>query len=522
MRFSLQLIFILTVQCLCISAQARPTILTVGGGPEPSHDQLSLEQNVVFFRSVLDALGAGSLPQQVLFADGGKGDHTVQYLADDDDNTDFLSRLDYIASGSGEINLRYRKTELKDITGPATFGALTHWFETTGAAIPAGDELLFYYTGHGGADGSAANPPRNTTLALWDQPGMNMRQFTELLDKTNPAVDVMLIMVQCHSGGFANVMYKGGNPKNGLSPQLRFGFFSTTAPRMAAGCTADIRGSDYKEFSTAFFAALCGKKRTGESIEKPDYDHDGRTSYMDAFTYVLLTSDTIDLPMTSSDQLLRDFSKFALTPERRREGVRAIATTLPATTQAISRLLPANASFAEIDAAATPCQRAAIHGLAKVLKLDSADPVAAAKVLATTVDRQRRNAMNQSQASQRHFLDSREKLRHAIYLRYPELRDPWLPGSIALRDPANLPSLKKEIEALPEYKDFVTTSDAINQLDEKAEELERTWVKTQRLIERANTVILQANLPLVATPEIQARFKLLTERENGTLTAEHL
>jgi hypothetical protein len=446
----------------------------------------------------------------------------VQYLGEESPDLQFLERLSALVS-SGEVsslNEMYRRTELTNLTGPATSVALTRWFTDTGASLPTGSELLFYYTGHGGGDASGIRPPRNTTLSLWDKPSMSVHQFASLLDKMNPAVNVMLVMVQCHSGGFANVIYTGGEPKNGLAKQLRFGFFATTAARQAAGCTSDIRGEDYREFSTAFFAALSGKTRTGKVVEKPSYAHDGKTTYMDAFTYVLLTSDTIDLPMTTSDLLLRDFSHFASGRGRRRFADNA--STKPVDPSISQKLLPADATYATIEPYCSPTQRAAITGLGKLLGVDPVDPVTGARKLQIEIERDQQKARNQMSPLQQRYNQASEKLRHLLLMKYPELGDPWLPAGAAMRDPSHLPQLRAEVDPMPEYAEFVHAADAVGQAFEQQEDLERKWVKAQRLIDRAETVILKANLPLTASQEIQDRFKLLTEHEAGTLTADHL
>ena len=50
-------------------------------------------------------------------------------------------------------------------------------------------------------------------------------------------------MVQCFSGGFANVIFEGGDPEKGLAAHSRAGFFATVNNRLAAGCTALVKSS---------------------------------------------------------------------------------------------------------------------------------------------------------------------------------------------------------------------------------------------------------------------------------------
>src|SRR5207247_1966972 len=89
----------------------------------------------------------------------------------------------------------------------------------------------------------------------------------------------------------------------------RCGFFATTHDRMAAGCTADVMEESYQDYSTYFFAALDGKTRTGERVTGCDYDGDGVVSWEEAHAYALLTSDTVDISMMTSDNFLRMYSK---------------------------------------------------------------------------------------------------------------------------------------------------------------------------------------------------------------------
>ena len=132
-------------------------------------------------------------------------------------------------------------------------------------------------------------------------------------------------MVQCYSGGFANFIFKDGDPKNDLSKQPRAGFFATVEDRVAAGCTPDIREENYREYSTRFWEALCGETRMGQKVEQPDYNKDGKVSLSEAHTYVIINSQTIDIPIKTSDVFLRKFidlnpsEKESKTDDKKRE-----------------------------------------------------------------------------------------------------------------------------------------------------------------------------------------------------------
>ena len=109
---------------------------------------------------------------------------------------------------------------------------------------------------------------------------------------------------------FCQFYFPRGRFKKGLHPQVRAGFFATVHDRVAAGCTPDIREENYQEYSTHFWEALCGESRIGKKIQKPDFNGDGSTSLTEAHAYVVIHSNTIDIPIKTSDVFLRRFSSF--------------------------------------------------------------------------------------------------------------------------------------------------------------------------------------------------------------------
>ena len=106
------------------------------------------------------------------------------------------------------------------------------------------------------------------------------------------------------------IYFPRGRFKKGLHPQVRAGFFATVHDRVATGCTPDIREENYQEYSTHFWEALCGESRIGKKIQKPDFNGDGSTSLTEAHAYVVIHSNTIDIPIKTSDVFLRRFSSF--------------------------------------------------------------------------------------------------------------------------------------------------------------------------------------------------------------------
>lgn len=490
-------------------------ILTFGGGSSPQNSQASLEQNVLYFRRVLTELKLGDVRQDVFFTDGNKSARTVQVRGAPSPALEARQAVATLfGDDADDLQLRFRPPAIPSVIGPSTPGAIGNWFDTSGKAMRPSERLLIYFTGHGapirrraGGGGRRGNPgassailPTGTLLETWNNTAISTKDFILQLDKLNPRTDVTLVMVQCFSGGFANVIYNEGDPAKGFSRAHRCGFFSTIATRPAAGCTADIDGDDYQEFSTAFFAALCGKTRAGAPIERPDYDHDGVTTFTEAFTYVLLTSNTIDIPMTTSDQLLRDRSRLS------KGGIVG---------EGIGRTEP---DFSTLLAAATPSQKAALEGLSSQLGLSGEQRMAAARRLASDLERERRDAQKATRDAESEMNNQRNQIRAALVQRWPEFAVRWHPETETLLA-NNRSYILEMIQNHPSFKSYDDARNKRDRASDRDETLERKWVKVQRLLARAETVMLAENLEKVASPETVEFYKDLVARENESLTS---
>ena len=162
------------------------------------------------------------------------------------------------------------------------------------------DRLIIYYTGHGGPKGEHPTTGRGRHGHLERKRHAGQRVHRPL-DKLPVKVRVVMVMVQCFSGGFADSIYNDCDAAKDLSSRNRCGFFATIPDRVAAGCTPDMDEEDYKEYSTYFWAALSGHTRTGKAVASADYDGDGKISFAEAHAFTLVNSDTVDISIKSSD-----------------------------------------------------------------------------------------------------------------------------------------------------------------------------------------------------------------------------
>jgi hypothetical protein len=482
---------------------AADHFLTVGGGYSPSGNQVSLERNVLFFREVLTDLYPKETaipPHEVLFSDGDSPGRDVQY---DDPNAvpevnRLLARLD---DNEDDLGVRYRSHQIKNVRGPATRRELQRWFDDVGAKIPGGDRLVIYVTGHGGHGGSNDQKDfANNHLDLWNGERITVREFSSLLDKLPADVSVIVVMVQCYSGGFADLMFAGGESKSGLAKSVRCGFFATTPDRQAAGCTSNVNEETYEDYSTSFWAALRGKSRTGAVVKREDcdFDHDGVVTFAEAHAHVLLTDDSIDIPTTTSDRFLH------LRSDRGDRG------------RAGGRLVSVEDMLARIEGIASPSDRAVIDGLSHQLELGTQYRYGAAKELADSLRAQHQANEQKRKSLQTRFDESRRAIRDTLELRWPELNNRWDPEVDKLLK-TEADAIVKAIKSDSRYRRFSRQYDQLNELADRDDALETRWAKSQRLMYAIERVALAHNLPQVADEQAVARYKALVALEQGTL-----
>ena len=474
------------------AARGEDHFLTIGGGYSPTGNQVSLEKNVLYFQRLLSDLHLANQPHEIFFSDGDDPRRDVEF-ADPSAATPRVNMLlARVFDKEDLLDYRFRTHQVPGIRGASSPDNLDRWFSEVGARLKPGDRLIVYLTGHGGKGTDVQNPH----FFMWNRRQMDMKDFASRLDKLPESVPVVLVMVQCYSGGFANAIFKDGDAKAGLSAANRCGFYATVSDRPAAGCTADIHDENYKEYSTSFWSALCGHSRTGESVAPPDYDGDGRVSFAEAHAYTVLSSDTIDIPVKTSDAFLRAFSKTK-------------ANNLPA-------LLTVDSPYEALLAVASPIDRAVLEGLSSQLGLRGARRAQAARELAAKVEKERGGIDRDKKKLSDKYQAARLQIAETVKFRWPELQNPWHPQAI---DDLRLEG--SEIVAAIEAHDSFSTFDQMhNELEQRSSQsldLERRWAKCQRFLRFAENVALAGNLAKVATQEIQTRYRALLSSESGTL-----
>ncbi len=190
--------------------------------------------------------------------------------------------------------------------------------------------LLLYFAGHGTQD---EKDETDTHYDLWNGDELNVRDLAAELSRLPRQMPVVLVMAQCFSGAFADVLFRGGDPKAGLAEGNVVGFFSAQKDREAAGCSYATERADYQDFSSYFFGALCGQDRFGDKVTGADYDGDGTVSLHEAFCYALIHDRSADTPVCTSDVFLRSRASPVGRRDLRHPLPRSLAGGHPGTTR---------------------------------------------------------------------------------------------------------------------------------------------------------------------------------------------
>ncbi len=491
--------FGLTFGSLNQSASAEDYYLTIAGGYSPSGNQASLEKNVLFFQRMLADQKLDSRNLDIYFADGKSNNNTLQVK--DLDRIPQANRLmAEFFSTTRNLGLYYRPHKVPNIQGGTTRENISDWFETNGPKMKSGDRLMLYVSAHGGASKNKSKP-HDTTIYLWNNKYIKVSELAAHLDKLPEGVKVVTVMVQCHAGGFARLLFDQADPEKGASKQQRVGFFATVHSRPAAGCTPEVNEKDYKEYSSYFWSALAGETRTGEQIDLPDYDENGFVSFAEAHAYTILTSDTIDLPIKTSGEYLRSVSKFA--DDRDEE----------------SELLGKEADYSKVLELAGPVDRIILETLSEKLNLSGEARIATARKEGKRSTRSSRSSRGSFSRGRRGPTSERAKLKMRIAAdvkrKWPSLGNVLNPESVELVTTKS----KEFVKAIETHKDYAKYRKLMDAQGAASKKLSPTEskVKYERFVRIAENVILSANLESVGSDSEKEAYARLVAGEFSSL-----
>ncbi len=464
-----------------------PRVLIVGGGPDLPNNQVAIESNVRYVGALLPR----DAPRITLFADGDANSSSVLY----DDSAanippgerifNLLMRgNDSPEGGSG----RYRKPKLGvKLDGASKKPEIQKAFsQLSEASEDARRPVMLYFTGHGSRN---QKDLENNQYDLWGaRDGFTVRDLSKEIARLPEETPVSIVMVQCFSGAFGNLIFENGDPKGEPISRDFAGFFATVKERVAAGCTSAVNEEDYHDFTSYFFAALTGRDRVGRKVTGADYNGDGRVGMDEAYCYTLIHDNSIDVPVCTSDVFLRRF-----VPLKDAELF--------------------HESYAMVMTWATPAQRAALEGLSATLKKQGEDRLEIAyerMVRETTAPNWRGTFRDATQK----FNNLRKEGRSGLVGRWPDLQRTGTDAYRQARKEA-VAQLARDVEA-GKWKGLLDANDAVDRSDLEGEAKEIAASRNLRYVRLGKTVIIQHWLKEHGAPELKSRFARLVAAEGRT------
>ena len=497
MRFASKNRFVLPLACAALLAPVTRAnaplpglplhALIVGGGPNLEYNQAAIESNVRYVGKLLpsDAVRA------TLFADGNAEHPTVLYEDASAAQTTGERLLDLAFFDPDTISadaLHYRKPDLgAKLDGPCSPDAFHKALAEVAGKGPNAP-LLLYFTGHGSPGDRKFE---NNLYDMWGEKTLSVRQLAQQIADLPEATPVTLIMVQCHSGAFANLLFEGGFADGKPIARDIAGFFASTPDRVAAGCTSETDETEYHDFTSYFFAALTGLDRLGRKVVGADFNGDGRVGMDEAYCYTLANDRSIDAPVCTSDIFLR---RFVLTkPE-----------TIFAT------------PYHSVRSWATPAQRYALDALAKSLRREQGENRLQRAYRDLNEGERNPKIDAPTRRERKRTLNSlRAEAQRSLLARWPDLRDQDLPDFAQARKQAI--AYLKQNAGSAKWKALLEADDALLQTDADNEAQEIVDAHLLRFVWLSKSVILAHRLRQSGAPALKARFAKLLEAESRSL-----
>lgn len=258
--------------------------LAVAAGAAPGDFQISIAQDLALAREALPGSGT------ILFGPGKNAQ--VATLAADRKGDELVGKLGDLLAPRGGRDSRFAPTTLA-VDAPATPERFLAELRTL--LSRPGEPAFVYVAGHGEED----------TIAMWPQAALKVDDVGDELDRLVPRRRLVLMMTTCFGGSFADLAFAPGAETEGVSGDF-CGLFATTGDLPADGCDPNPDRRSQEGYGIHFLNALLGRDRDGASSSAGlDVDGDGRISLLEAHTRARSTSQSANVPTTTSEQFLR-------------------------------------------------------------------------------------------------------------------------------------------------------------------------------------------------------------------------
>lgn len=554
-RVSLWLTVLLTTLVVVViqqSSMAKDIFLTIGGGYGATSTQLSLERNVLFQQSVLSEKRTDAPKHVVLFADGDDPTPDVQCRDPEFNQTCPPARkmMAELLGDSDQMDIFYRTNQIANLQGPSRAATVKQQLRSIAREVKSGDRVFIYATAHGGPaeedsydsysdyeydedtgewtsklediDAEPEDNKYNTSLYFHDGESVTASEFSAWLDRMPRDAQVVLVMVQCYAGGFSHTIFHDADSDLGLSPHARCGFFVQVHDRGAAGCTPNANEGDYEEYSSYFWGALAGHSRTGKALESADYNQDGKVSFAEAHAYAIIESETIDIPIRTSDAFLRHYSNIGKPDDEQDDEsgnplkqLFGLLATEPAK-EAGQELRQYQGSIAELAEIAHTDRKAILQQLPERLELGDNPTIESVQLAVKKTGAESKIARVRWATSAQNYTQLQKRVKDQLLETWPELHSDYSPLAMALTN-ERAEEFVATVKNLAAYEGMNRAKESRDKHSAEAQALMHREAKLQRLLHVCKSVVLAENLPKLMPAELVDRYEKLVAMEEGSL-----
>jgi hypothetical protein len=416
----------------------------IGAAQAPSQNPVSIEQDAELLGRVLG-------PEGVFLLGGGPGARDVQVASPRSRRDTLLDELAELFAPRGGRDSRYRRSKLP-VSAAASAGEVERILR---GLLGAGrDPLLLYIAGHG----EQGETPAGSSVSLWTGPRLTVEELATLLDaSTRP---VQLVVTSCYGGAFAEIAFRGADPRRGAAVD-RCGFFATTYDLASTGCDPNPTRELQDSYALHLLNALASQDRVGKPIalSSIDFDGDGRVSLAEAHALARIDLDSIDVPTSTSERFLRQTASST-------GGVGAAAPALPE-------------------------ERAVAHALAKRTGL--AEHLAAARRDLSERERVIARARERLEAISDEEDQRAREVIGELLARWPILDDPWHPDFAELVR-CQRRAIQEHLRGSKAYAAYEEARDEALDADDRHWDLRRRASPVERLARALETIELAGRL----------------------------
>jgi hypothetical protein len=461
-------------------AAADSAVWLIGGGSEPDNTQVQIEQNLRWLEGLLLDR---NLAVRTYFALGDEPGKDIAYFDPEVSaaSTEGIGTLARIFGEPLEAGLGYRRHELRSLAGSTLKESLISDLTLDFSRHDAGSDVLVVFNGHGGLDTSNV---QNNYLKLWGDEDLDVGEVRDILDVIPPDVTTRFVMTQCYSGAFQSLVdLQSRKPAQGAGKTC--GFMSESALEMAEGCGLIVNEAGLRDYTTFFFAGLSGETRLGEPADVAafDFDDNRRASFREAHFYALANAHSADLPRSTSEAYLTEWTPWYLDWDASVDG-----------------------------------QTSVYWGLAEQVGLRTAYGTSPAELEAhrsVLLADQARLRERRSESEDR-IEARRAELRAELLTRWPELAHPYSPAYHAVID-SRWPVIEQRIRSDSTFAELVAAQDELQAINGERRELARHMTQIDKIYRLKRLARLEVAMQTYGSARARREYRALVDCEEGHL-----